>query len=104
MFAIIGAFVVLGSIIAGYTMHGGQLMILFQVTEFIIIGGAAIGSLLISNPMSVTKRLFAGIIAVLKGSKISKTSYAELLKVIYELNQLARRDGVIALEAHVENP
>jgi chemotaxis protein MotA len=104
MFVVIGALVVLGSIIAGYTMHGGQLLILFQVTEIIIIGGAALGSLLISNPMSVTKRLFKGVIAVLKGSKLSRDSYEQLLRALYDLSGLSRREGIIALEKHVEQP
>jgi chemotaxis protein MotA len=104
MLVIIGVVLVIGSIIAGYTMHGGQLGILVQVTEFIIIGGAAIGSLLISNPMWVTKRIFSGLTATLKGTTINKKTYEELLKTLYSLLQLARREGIIALEAHIEGP
>src|SRR5262245_43200038 len=104
MFVIIGALVVIGSIIAGYTMHGGHLLILFQITEFIIIGGAAMGSLLISNPMSVTKEVFRRSIGALKGPAVSAASYEELLKVLYKLAQVARRDGFVALEQHFENP
>jgi len=104
MFVLIGSLVVLGSIIAGYTMHGGHLLILFQVTEIIIIGGAALGSLLISNPMSVTKRLFKGVLAVIKGSKLTPASYEELLRVFHALVGLSRREGIIALEKHVEQP
>src|SRR5262245_11168027 len=104
MFVLIGSLVVLGSIIAGYTMHGGHLLILFQVTEIIIIGGAALGSLLISNPMSVTKRLFKGVLAVIVGSKLTPASYEELLRVFHALVGLSRREGIIALEKHVEQP
>ena len=104
MFVIIGCLLVMGSIVAGYTMHGGQLMILFQVSEFIIIGGAAIGSLLISNPMSVTKRVMKGVAGTFKGTTITKKTYEELLRTLHQLLQIARRDGVIALESHIEKP
>lgn len=104
MFVIIGIVVVFGSIALGYGLHGGDFPILFQYTEFIIIGGAAIGTLLIANPMSVTKAIFTGILGTFKGSKSSKEMYLELLKLLYELFQLAKREGLIALEPHIENP
>jgi chemotaxis protein MotA len=104
MFVLIGALVVLGSVVAGYTMHGGHLEILFQITEMIIIFGAALGSLLISNPLSVTKRVFKGAISTLKGSKVNRKAYEELLGVLYELLQLARKEGAVALERHFEQP
>jgi chemotaxis protein MotA len=104
MFVIIGIVVVIGSIVAGYTMHGGHLGILFQITELIIIFGAAIGSVLISNPMWVTKRIFSALAATLKGTTINKGTYEELLRALFAILQLARREGVIALEAHIESP
>jgi chemotaxis protein MotA len=104
MFVLIGGLVVIGSIVAGYTMHGGHLLILFQITEFIIIGGAALGSLLISNPLSVTKEVIRRSIGTLKGSAVTEKAYEELLKVLYKLAQVARRDGFVALEQHFENP
>lgn len=104
MFVIIGIIVVLGSVAGGYVAHGGHLDILFQVTEMIIIGGAAIGSLLISNPISVTKDLIRRVIGTLKGTTINTKSYEELLKVIFELSQISRREGLVALEKHIENP
>ncbi|HYF02577.1 MAG TPA: flagellar motor stator protein MotA [Patescibacteria group bacterium] len=104
MFVIIGTIVVFGSIALGYALHGGEFGILFQYTEFIIIGGAAAGTLLIANPLSITKSIFARIIGSLKGSSFNKDSYLELLKLLYELFQLAKREGLIALEPHIENP
>jgi len=83
MFVIIGIVVVFGSIVVGYTMHHGDMMILIQVNEFIIIGGAAIGSMLIANPLSLTMGVFKGIIGTLKGSPINKNSYLELLQLLY---------------------
>lgn len=104
MFVIIGIVVVFGSIVVGYTMHHGDMMILVQINEFIIIGGAAIGSMLIANPLSLTMGVFKGIIGTLKGSPINKNSYLELLQLLYEIFQFAKREGLIALEPHIETP
>lgn len=104
MFVIIGFVIVLGSIIGGYTMHHGQLGVLMQTSEFIIIGGAALGSLLIANPLSVIKKIISGLIGTLKGAQVSKDNYIELLQLMYELFQFAKREGLIALEQHIESP
>ncbi len=103
MFVIIGAVVVLGSVIGGYMLHG-DLAVLFQPGEFLIIGGAAIGSFLISNPLPVVKKSIAGALGTLKGVQVNKQKYIDLLKMLYELFQYAKREGIIALEPHVENP
>lgn len=103
MFVIIGIVIVLVSVIGGYLLHG-DLAVLWQPGEYLIIGGAAIGSFLISNPMSVVKQVIAGLLGTLKGAKVSKEKYIELLQMLYELFQYAKREGLIALEPHVENP
>ncbi len=104
MFVLIGLAVVFASIIAGYTMHGGQLLILFQISEWLIIGGAALGSLLIANPPDLLRRIVQGALATIRGNRISKAAYIELLQFLYEILQLAKREGLIALERHVEEP
>ncbi|MBK6486421.1 MAG: flagellar motor stator protein MotA [Gemmatimonadetes bacterium] len=104
MFQIIGLVVVLGSVIAGYTMHHGKMAVLWQPTEFIIIGGAGIGSFIMANPPSVIKASLAASLALLKPNPFTKTTYGELLQVLYEVFQTARKDGLIALEAHIEEP
>ena len=104
MFVIIGIVLVFGSIVLGYTMHEGNLLILLQWNEFIIIGGAAIGSMLVANPLSITMAVLKGIMGTLKGSKVNKTTYIELLQMMYELFQFAKREGLIALEPHIETP
>lgn len=104
MFVIIGIVMVFASLLVGYTMHGGKIPVLIQINEFIIIGGAAIGSLLVANPLSVVKAVINGMIGAFKGPKVNKQSYLDLLKLLYELFQFAKREGLIALEAHVENP
>jgi chemotaxis protein MotA len=104
VFQIIGLVVVLGSVILGYMMHHGQLAVLWQPTEYIIIGGAGLGSFVMANPMSVMKASMSASLGLLKPNPFTKTSYGELLQVLYEVFQTARKDGLIALEAHIEEP
>ena len=69
MFAIIGFIVVLGAVMGGYPMEHGQLKVLIQPAELVIIGGAGLGTLPIANPLSTITRIMNGMLLVLKGSK-----------------------------------
>ncbi len=104
MFVIIGIVIVFGALMAGYLMAGGNVMVLLQISEFVIIGGAAVGSLVIANSMTTIKKIIAGILQTLKGPRVNKQAYVELLQLLYEIFQFAKREGLIALESHVENP
>jgi chemotaxis protein MotA len=104
MFVFIGMAVVLGSVILGYTMHHGHLGVLMQVSEFIIIGGAGLGAMLVGNPPNVVVGVFKQSIALLKGNPYKKSTFSELLQMLYELFQVAKKDGMLALEPHVERP
>jgi len=104
MFVIIGIIVVFGSVLGGYVMHHGPLLVLYQPSEFIIIGGAAIGALLISAPAKLLALIVNKIIGTLKGGKINKQTFLELLKLLYELSMIIRKEGLIALESHIERP
>ncbi len=104
MLIIVGLVIVFGSIIGGYVMHHGEIAVLIQVNEFIIIGGAAVGALVIANPASVIKRSIAAILGLLKPSPFSHHAYEELLQVLYAVFQKARKDGLVGLEAHIEAP
>lgn len=88
----------------GYTMHHGHLAVLLQWSEFIIIGGAALGAFLISNPLSVVQGSVKGVLALLKPSPYNEKAYSELLKVLYDVFQKARKDGLVGLESHIEDP
>jgi chemotaxis protein MotA len=103
MIAIIGIFVVTGAVIAGYIMEKGHLMVLFQPAEFLIIGGAALGSLLIGTPLKVLKEIISQISKLL-GSGPGKKDYVNLLVMMYELFNVARKDGLVGLESHIEHP
>jgi chemotaxis protein MotA len=104
VFLIIGLVVVIGSVIGGYVMHHGKLAVLWQPTEFIIIIGAGIGSMIISNPPAVLKSIIAGVLGLLKPNPFTKAAYGELLQVLFEIFNKARKDGLVGLESHIEDP
>ena len=104
MFAIIGIVVVFGCVVAGYLMEHGNLRVLVQPAELIIIGGAAIGTLLVANPLHILKKIAGGIGAVFGGSKFGKQTYIDTLKMMYDLLNKARKHGLMALESDVEEP
>ncbi len=103
MIAIIGIGVVAVAVVGGYMMEQGHLMVLFQPAEFLIIGGSALGMLLISTPVKTLKEMITQVVKIL-GSGPSKKVYTELLVMMYELFNVARKDGLVGLESHVERP
>lgn len=104
MLFIVGAIVVIGSVIGGFVGAGGHLSVLWQPFEFVIIGGAALGGFIIANPKSVLSRSLKVVGQVLKGPRYTKESYLELLSVMYSVFKLARTKGMLVLESHIENP
>ena len=104
MFAIIGIVIVFGCVVAGYLMEHGNLRVLMQPAELIIIGGAAIGTVLIANPLHILKSIAAGIVGVFGGSKFGKQRYIDTLKMMFDLLNKARKEGLMALEGDVEEP
>jgi chemotaxis protein MotA len=103
MFIIVGAVVVFACIIAGFVWEGGKLGALVQPAELLIIGGAAVGSLLISTPINV----IMGVVGQLKaafGSGSGKAQYLSLLSMLYQLFKVIQQAGVMALESHFEDP
>lgn len=103
MFLIIGLVVVIGAVFGGYLMAGGHMMLLFQPSEFVIIGGAAIGSMLVSTPPKVLSKMVKQLAGAFS-SGLGKDDYANLLAMMYQLFRVAQQQGVMALEAHFENP
>src|SRR5262249_15664780 len=104
MFALVGIVVVLGAVVGGYLMEHGHLAVLLQPAELVIIGGAALGTLLIGNPVSTVIRIFKSLITVLKGSPYTKAFYLETLKMINEMFMQARKQGMARLEEDIEDP
>lgn len=104
MFVIIGVLIVIGGIIGGYLMEHGELKVLWQPAEVVIIGGAALGTILVANPMPVVIGLFKGMLGALKPIPYNQKFYLEQLKMLNDLFQHARKNGMVKLEADVEEP
>jgi chemotaxis protein MotA len=104
MFAIIGIVVVFGCVIGGFLMEKGHIMVLLQPAELLIIAGAAAGTVLVANPLRILKKIVAGLLGVLKGSRYTQELYVDAMKMMYELLNKARRQGLVALESDIEEP
>jgi chemotaxis protein MotA len=102
--AIIGTVVVLGSVLGGFLMGGSNLLLLWHPLEVVIIIGAALGAFLISSPLKVVKDSFTGALGLVKGARYGRLEYIQLLKLIYDILVMARKDGVLAIEKHIEDP
>ena len=104
MFAIIGIVIVFGAVLGGFLMEKGPLLVLMQPSEFLIIAGAAVGTLLSGNPIYVLKKIAGGLVSVLKGPTNSKQRYIDLLKMMYTLFNKARKEGLAGIESDIEEP
>jgi chemotaxis protein MotA len=104
MISIIGIVIVLGAIAGGYMMEHGKFAVLMQPAELVIIFGAAIGTLVVANPVATLMKIISGLTGVLKGSPFTKVYYLETLKMLYELFTLSRKAGMAKLEEEVDNP
>jgi chemotaxis protein MotA len=104
MIALIGLVVVSFSVLGGFSMAGGKIPALFHMSEIIIIVGTAAGTVLVSTPGPVLKSMGAKLAGVMQPSPFNKKLYLEALKMMFELFQIARRDGLVAIESHIEGP
>jgi chemotaxis protein MotA len=91
-------------VLGGFVLHHGKLILLVVPTEYLIICGMALGTLFAANPMRVVIHVFKDLLAVFTGGGLTSKDYVQLLEMIYELLQLARKEGVLALESHVNDP
>src|SRR6202795_2464294 len=104
MFAIVGILVVFGAVVGGYLMEKGNLMVLLQPAELLIIGGAALGTIFVANSPTVLKGMMGGLLSVFGSSKFGKGRYLETLKAMFAVMQKGRKKGLTDLESDVENP
>jgi chemotaxis protein MotA len=104
MFAIIGIVIVFAAVIGGFLMEKGHIAVLVQPAEFLILVGAAVGTLLVANPMHIIKGVVAGLMGVLKGSKFTKARYLSTLKMMYQFLNKVRKEGLLSVEMDVEKP
>jgi chemotaxis protein MotA len=104
MFAIIGILIVFGSVIGGFLMEKGKLAVLTQPAELLIIGGAAVGTLLAANPLPLIIKIFKSLTGIIAGSRFTAAFYLESLKMLNDIFQYARKSGMAKLEEDIENP
>jgi chemotaxis protein MotA len=106
MFVIIGWLLALGCIFGVYIAHGGNIGVILHALPFelITIFGAAMGAFLANNQMKVVKAAAKGLGQCFKGSKFSKARYMELLALMFDILQKARKEGLMSIEKDVEDP
>jgi chemotaxis protein MotA len=106
MFVIIGWVVVLGCVFGVFIAHGGNMGPIIKALpwEMAMIGGATLGAFLVNNQMTVIKATISGALSCFKGGKYTKTRYLELLALLYDILQKARKEGLMSIENDVEEP
>lgn len=95
---------VLAAVLTGFMMAGGHIGALIHPSEFVTIGGAALGALIVMSPGRILKDVARAVLQTIKGTPYNQQGYADLFKVLYGLCRVARQNGVIALEPHIGNP
>lgn len=103
MIKIVGILVVLGSVLGGYILSGGHIMAIIQPFEVLIIGGAAFGAFLQSNPATTLGRVVKNSLRMF-GTRFNKALYLDVLKMLYDILNKSRREGMMAIEADIEDP
>ncbi len=104
MYAIIGIVLVFASVIGGFLMEKGHILVLLQPAELLLIAGAAIGTLLTANPVHIIKGIANGLMGVMKGSPFDKARYLNTLKMMYQFLNKVRKEGLLSVEMDVEKP
>lgn len=104
MFVVIGWIVVLGAVIGSFVGEGGHLFALLQPFELLCIFGAAFGAFVVANPVSTLKKTIKSLPVCFKGPRYDKAKYLELIALLYELMQKARKEGMMTLEADIDAP
>ena len=104
MFVIIGYIIVFSSVIGGFLLAGGHVAALIQPAEFIIIVGAAVGAFITAHGGAPMKAIFAAIPGAFKASRYNKALYMELFALLYELLSKVRKEGLMSIEADVDDP
>ncbi|MDP2963216.1 MAG: flagellar motor stator protein MotA [Sulfurimicrobium sp.] len=104
MLVIVGYVVVLASVFGGFAMAGGHLGSLFQPIELLMIGGGALGAMLVSSGPKVLKATLKALPSIFKGSKYNKALYLELLALLFEILAKVRKEGLMSIESDVEEP
>lgn len=104
MLILVGSLIVFIATLGGFMIAGGNPLVLLHVSEFVVILGVALGILVIASPAHTMVELVHKVKAAVLGKGTTKDDYTDLLKMLYEIFMVGRRNGLIALEEHVMNP
>jgi len=106
MFVLIGWALAMACIFGVFIAHGGNIGVVLHALPFELttILGAALGAFLVNNQMKVVKASLKGLATCFKGSKYSKARYMELMALLYDILQKARKEGLMSIENDVEDP
>ncbi|MDA7415241.1 flagellar motor stator protein MotA [Xenophilus arseniciresistens] len=106
MFVVIGYLVAMGCIFGGYMIHGGNIAVVLHALpiEMMVIGGGALGAFIVNNQPKVLKATLKMLPKAFQGSKYTKARYMELMALLYDILQKARKDGLMSIEKDVEAP
>jgi chemotaxis protein MotA len=104
MAVIVGSVIVLVAILLGFTMAGGHVGALLHLSEFITIGGASFGALVVMSPKKVLLDLFRAVFQLVKGTPYKKQACVEMFELMADLAKLVRRDGLLNLDSHIGSP
>lgn len=104
MLVLVGSLVVLVSVFGGYVLSHGQLLALWQPYELLIIGGGAAGAFLTANSGKVVKAALREIAGLAKGPTYRREDYVDLLALLYDIFGVMRKEGILGLEQHIEDP
>lgn len=104
MLVLVGSLVVICCVLGGYLLSHGHILALWQPYELLIIAGGSFGAFLSANPAKIVKQAVSGAFALLKGPKYRKQDYVDLLELLYDIFGVIRKQGLLGLEAHIEDP
>jgi chemotaxis protein MotA len=104
MNTIVGAGLVFGCILMGYLMEHGNVSVLIQPAELVIIAGAAFGALIISLPGKLLTMVLKDFKKLFVHKSPTKNDYINLLVLLYDLCSKVRREGILSLENDIEEP
>jgi chemotaxis protein MotA len=104
MFVFIGMAIVIGAVLGGYLMEEGNLSLLIQPAELIIIFGAAIGGFVIASPLKVIKAVQGGIMRIFISTIYSSADYMDALVLLSEIFYKIRKEGLVSIEADLDDP
>lgn len=104
MLIVVGYLIVLAATLGGFMIAGGHPAVLMHVSEFVVIGGIALGLLVVASPNKVLKGTLHAAMVAVKGALPTRSDYIDLFKVLYELFMTGKKSGLIALDEHVSTP